>query len=165
MGVGKSTIGRGLAQALDLHYCDTDLMFEEANGITVADYFDQEGGDKFRRAERDLLRSLVVLDQCVVSTGGGTPCFYDNMQFMRRIGTTVYLKAPLDHIIRRVSRKKWKRPLLKNLEGDELRAFISNLLNEREEYYAQADMIIEDNSAHVETRVGVLVEKFKNLNQ
>lgn len=143
MGCGKSFTGKRLASRLGYKFYDIDTLFEEKYHFTISDFFNQFGEDAFRKLERDLLQSTVDYNNTVISTGGGTPCFFDNMNFIKEQGISVYLKMPPEKILARLSQSKRPRPLVKSLQGEELLDKIRNLLKEREVYYLQADIIIE----------------------
>jgi shikimate kinase len=147
MGCGKSSLGRRLARKLEYAFFDTDLEVERESGMQVSDIFLEEGEEAFRQKEREVLRRTASLDNVVVATGGGAPCFFDNMDFIRAQGVSVYLRMSVQSLVHRLENARVKRPLLENLEGDELVREISERLAEREKWYMQANVIIKGETA------------------
>lgn len=151
-------MGKKLASLLNYEFADLDKRIEEAEGLTVAGYFEKHGEQAFRELERDVLQNGHFPKKCVIATGGGTPCHFDNMEWMNKNGTTVYLYMSPGALARQLENsKKEKRPLIKHLHGDELLKFIEEKLNEREGFYKQAKIIIESND------IGVLAERLRFL--
>ncbi len=143
MGSGKTTAGKKLAALLGWPFFDLDKKVEERAGKSIPEIFSQDGEDHFRMIESEMLKTLELETDAVVSTGGGTPCFTDNMDFMLRTGLTVYLKLTPLQLRSRLSGSKGERPLIKNLGREELLAFIEENLNSRERWYNRADIKIE----------------------
>ncbi len=141
MGSGKSTLGKHLSKLLGSGYTDLDDVFEERYHLRVYDFFDKYGEENFRKIERDLLLETASLDNVVVSTGGGTPCFFDNMEFIRDNGISVYLRMTSRELASRLKNVKKKRPLLKELAPEGLEEWISMQLLKREPFYLQANHI------------------------
>lgn len=138
MGCGKTTFGRALSEATGLRFIDLDQLIEDRHKATVREIFDTRGEDEFRRIERDMLRETAELEDVVVSCGGGTPCFFDNMAFMNRTGTTLWLEATHDCLFSRLIRKREKRPLLARRSDEEIRSIIDSQLSARSPFYSQA---------------------------
>jgi shikimate kinase len=139
MGSGKTTLGKRLAKKLEIPFIDLDAKICEVTGKTIPEIFDKEGEESFRKIEQETLRNLSVKEAAVVSVGGGTPCFFDNMSWMNKHGLTVYLKLSPKAILRRLSSSNLsERPLLKNLTNTELLTFIEEKLKDREAYYLSA---------------------------
>lgn len=143
MGTGKTTAGRHLAQVLELEFYDLDHYIESRFQKTVSQIFEEQGEDKFREIERAMLQEVGGFENVVIATGGGTPCFFDNMEFMSKVGKTVYLKASPQALTERLSTCKAKRPLIQNKDDDELLEFVTENLHKREPYYSKADIIFE----------------------
>ena len=135
---GKSTVGRRLARRLGYEFLDTDAMFENRFRISIHDFLHRYDEPLFRRLEHDILLSTAEKDNCVVSTGGGTPCYSDNMDFMCAQGITVYLEASTDLIMSRHAKSKKVRPLLEGMSRYELEAFVKKQLEARRPYYERA---------------------------
>jgi shikimate kinase len=141
MGSGKSTAGRILAARLGYEFADLDTLIEEQENMPITEIFALRGEEYFRMAENRALVTLLDRTGMVVSCGGGTPCFYDNMQRMKTAGLTIYLKASTQVLARRLSRKSSSRPLIAGLKGDELSNHLQKLLAGREGWYRQSHII------------------------
>jgi len=142
MGCGKSTLGRKLAARLGYTLIDLDHQLEERAGSSVADYFSAHGEEAFRKFESDTLKSFDYPKNCVVATGGGTPCYFDNMDWMNKNGLTVYIEMTAAALAKRLENGMEKRPLLKGLTEEALIAFITEKLAERNTFYQQAKLIM-----------------------
>jgi shikimate kinase len=143
MGSGKSMVGKGLAKELKLSFIDMDDYIEERNFRTIPQIFAQDGEDGFRKIEQKALHELVQFEDVVIATGGGTPCFFDNMEVIQRSGRSIYLKGSPRIIAERLKQSKVERPLIKGKSNEELVAFIDDTLNKRENWYKQADVVLE----------------------
>lgn len=143
MGSGKTTVGKKLATQLDLDFIDLDLFIEEKYKISIPDIFDRFDESVFRKIEHETLMETKSFQNTVISTGGGTPCFYNNMDIINANGTSVYLKLHPKSIQKRLLESKKKRPLVMNKGEDELFNFIQLKLEEREQYYEQAKYTIK----------------------
>lgn len=144
MGSGKTHWGKVLAEKLGVPFLDLDLFIEENEGKSIAEIFAESGENGFRVLERENLLRLAALPPTVVATGGGTPCFFNNMGWMKKHGSTIYLKTPPEILFERLKNEREQRPLLKNLSEAELKDFIQNRLKEREPFYRQADFVLEN---------------------
>ena len=142
MGCGKTTMGRKLAKTLGFEVIDLDFEIELEAGMPVATYFSINGEEAFRLLESKLLKEFNYPENCVISTGGGTPCFFDNMDWMKNNGETIYLKLPALALAKRLEKGKLKRPLIKDFDEDGLVEFIVSKVNERDPYYSQAKYIL-----------------------
>ena len=143
MGSGKSTVGKKLASGLEWSFIDLDKRIEENTGMKIPDIFSHNGEAYFRKVEAEVLRSLESETDIVVSTGGGTPCFGDNMSFMLGTGLTIYLKLTPGQLKSRLSVSSGERPLIKNISKNKLKGYIEEKLAEREKWYNQAGIIID----------------------
>src|ERR1700761_3626269 len=141
MGCGKTTWSRKLAAHLGYEFIDLDHTLEAQVGMTIAEYFSSFGEDAFRKLESDVLKQTGYPENTVVSTGGGLPCFFDNMDWMNAHGKTVYIQLSPKTLMDRLEKGKAKRPVLQGKHGDELLEFITFKLAEREPYYLQAKYI------------------------
>jgi shikimate kinase len=139
MGSGKSTTGKKLARKLGYAFMDTDSEIVRRFGMSVNEIFDRLGEDRFRDAEVRLLNELIRRNNIVVSTGGGLPCHGENMQLINRNGISVYLKVSPADLYQRLSTRKHKRPLIRDLDEKELKHFIESKLAEREPFYSMAN--------------------------
>jgi shikimate kinase len=143
MGSGKSTLGRRLAKAMNLPFSDLDKLIENEAGISVGEYFSQYGEDAFRKLERQMIDKVCTQTNGIIATGGGAPCFFDNMQKMNEFGTTVYLRISPEELSRRLSTSATDRPLLRGKSGDELLQYIRERLHAREPFYLQSKQVLE----------------------
>ncbi|MBQ7237943.1 MAG: shikimate kinase [Bacteroidales bacterium] len=150
MGAGKTTLGRALAKTMNLQFIDLDDFIVSRYHKTIKEIFAEEGEDGFRRAERRALEEVAGYEDVIISLGGGTPCFFDNMQLVRKAGRTVYLKPTEEVLLERLIIGKHKRPLLADKTDDEILAFIREQLAWREPYYMQAEMTF--NASHLENK-------------
>ena len=159
MGAGKTTIGKALAKALGVTFYDLDWYIETRMRRTVKQIFDAEGEDGFRRIEYNMLHEVAEFENVVISCGGGTPCFFDNADYMNSIGETFYLKASPETIVRHLAISKGERPLLKGKSPEELFNYISQQIAEREQFYLKAKHIIDVNTLDAEEKVDSVVRK------
>jgi shikimate kinase len=141
MGAGKTTIGKKLAKRLERPFVDTDRFIENRYHKKVSEIFAEKGEAFFREIEHNVLQEVAQFENTVISTGGGAPCFFDNMDLMNRTGTTVYLKVPVSGLAERLIVCRQKRPLIKDKTMDELERYISMNLNQRETWYNRAAII------------------------
>ena len=143
MGAGKTTVGKYLSKQLGLSFIDLDHYIEGRYHKTDGQLFAEKGEDAFRDMERRMLREVAMFEDVLVSTGGGAPCFFDNMEFMNETGTTVYLKVSVDELSKRLEICKTTRPVLQGRSGEELKAFIAENLKKREPFYNKASIIFD----------------------
>ncbi len=162
MGAGKTTVGKALSQALGLPFYDLDWYIEERHRRTIAQIFAEKGEKGFRDIERNILHEVAEFEDVVISCGGGTPCFFDNMEYMNRQAQTVYLKASPDILFRHLKMGKVERPLLKDKTEDEMKQYIRDSLSTREPFYSQArytlDVTLLDNYDKIKDTVRMLRE-------
>ena len=142
MGSGKTYWGRQWAQKTGMPFFDIDQLIEEQEGTTISEIFEQQGEPWFRQKETEVLKTFAAKTHCIVSCGGGLPCFNDNMQWMNQQGTTVYLYATPGEIVQRLKAETNHRPLVKNLPPAALLPFIENKLKERAVFYNTAKIIL-----------------------
>lgn len=145
MGAGKTTLGKALSKALDIPFYDLDWYIENRMHQTIKQLFDERGEDGFRKIEHAMLHEVAEFENVIISCGGGTPCFYDNMAYMNRQGETVYLKASPEVLYAHLKMGKTVRPLLLNKTPEEVNAFIREQLRLREPYYIQAKHVLDVN--------------------
>ncbi|KAA6302374.1 MAG: Shikimate kinase [Candidatus Ordinivivax streblomastigis] len=141
MGAGKTTIGQNLARRLNLQFVDTDKYIESRYRKKINQIFAERGEEEFREMERKILQEVTQFENVVISTGGGTPCFFDNMQWMNQHGQTVYLKVAVEELAHRLNICKQNRPLIKDKNPDEIRQFVAENLLQREVCYNLAHII------------------------
>ncbi len=142
MASGKSTFGKLLAKQRGMEFIDLDHFLVEQEGLTIAEIFHQFGEEVFRQKERKALEQICQKENVVVATGGGTPCFFDNMTLMNRMGTTVYLKASAQWLANSILLHPSDRPLVKGLSLNELMHFVTTHLPPRIPFYEQAQHIV-----------------------
>lgn len=156
MGCGKTTWGKKLAAHLGYEFIDLDHLLQDKVGTTIAEYFAAHGEDAFRKLESSLLKETDYPENTIVSTGGGLPCFFDNLQWMNNNGKSLYIKLSPKTLAERLENSKTVRPVLQGKKGDELVAFITEKLAEREDYYLQATHSINGIDLSVEKMAEVL---------
>jgi shikimate kinase len=149
MGSGKTRIGQELSALTGYPLIDTDQLFEERYRISILDFFERYSEESFRKIENQLLLETLYYPDAIIATGGGTPCYFDNMDVIKRNGISIYLKMDLIPLIDRLAGLRKKRPLLKNKTTTELESFIRTQLAEREPYYSQADFTVNAGSINV----------------
>ena len=145
MGSGKSHWGHIWALKNGYTFYDLDTQIEKAFKMPVQEIFEKHGEDKFRELERYHLRKFLNKKKSLVSCGGGTPCFFDNLEWMKKNGHVIYLQAMPEYLLNRVIDETSQRPLLKEVNTSELLFFIEKKLKEREPVYLKADYIIDVN--------------------
>lgn len=151
MGSGKSSMGRLLARTNGLNFIDLDAYIENKYHLGIADIFAQEGEEGFRLKERTCLHEVAYFENVVIATGGGAPCFFDNMALMNKQGETIYLRLTPEHLAVRLSAARSAvRPLVRNKSGAELLQYITKTLQQREPYYLQATHIVEGTDDEIE---------------
>ena len=157
MGSGKTTLGRKLASRMNYEFIDLDHKLEQQAELSIAEYFSFFGEDSFRKLEADVLRKTDYPENVIISTGGGLPCYFDNMDWMKANGKTVYLKLSPKTLAGRLESVKEERPLLQDKHGDALIAFIEEKLADREGFYSQANIIADGLSLNAERLEQILV--------
>ena len=157
MGSGKTTLGKKLATKLKVEFIDIDELLVQQQQVTgIKELIDTKGMDYFRQAESEVLKRITT-QNAVVSTGGGTPCYFDNMNWMKRSGGVVFLQMDEGVIFSRLKTTRLEdRPLLKDLDDEGLKIFIHEKLAERMPYYSQADIIFDPVHEKMEELVSLL---------
>lgn len=138
MGCGKSTLGRRLAEHLNVQFVDMDHYIEMRNHKTIPQIFEGEGEAEFRNKERKALEELSEFTDIVIATGGGAPCFFNNIDLMNKSGKTIYLNIDPSILADRLLKSKTERPLIKGKSKEELITFIDDTLKKRNQFYTQA---------------------------
>lgn len=160
MGSGKTTVGRQLAMSLGVSFYDLDWYIEMRFHRTVAQIFAERGEEGFREIERNMLHEVAEFEDVVLSCGGGTPCFFDNMAYLNEMGETVYLKASPDVLAAHLKMGKVERPLIKGKSEEELLDYIRQSLQTREPFYEKAKHILDvnllDNYEKIATSVDLI---------
>ena len=156
MGAGKTTAAKRLAHRLGWEHYDTDALFEEKYHISVDDFFHKYDEALFRKLESQILQSTENLENAVISTGGGTPCFNDNMTWMNGHGTTVFLKISPQTAVSRIMLSKKKRPLAAGKTEAELAAFVEKHYGARMSFYEQAQHVVKGEDLDIEALLALL---------
>lgn len=143
MGSGKTTYGRLISKEKKMTFIDLDEYIEKKLLKTVTELFEELGESEFRKIERDTLREVAQFDNCLIATGGGTPCFFDNMEFMNGMGDTVYLRTSVRELRDRLKMSRTKRPLISQKTDEELEDHIALMLEKRENCYLKAKFILD----------------------
>ncbi len=145
MGSGKTHWGQIWAGKSGIPFFDLDTRIEKAFRMSITKIFEKKGEDKFREMEGYHLRKFEKKSNFILACGGGTPCFFDNLKWMKKQGIVIYLKASPELIAENVLTETNKRPLLNDINPSELNNFIKSKLLEREPYYLQADVVLNVN--------------------
>lgn len=163
MGAGKTTLGKAFARKLNLPFVDLDWYMEERFHKTVGELFVERGEAGFREVEKNMLHEVGAFEDVVISTGGGAPCFFDNMDFMNRNGKTVFLNVHPDVLFRRLRVAKQQRPILQGKQDDELKEFIIRALEKRTPFYSQAQYVFNADELEDRSQIEKSVEKLRDL--
>jgi shikimate kinase len=160
MGAGKTTIGKALAQELGVTFYDLDWYISSRMRKTIAQIFEERGEDGFRQIERNMLHEVAEFEDVIISCGGGTPCFFDNIDYMNQQAPVVYLKAEPEVLYKHLSMSKNDRPLLRGKSKEELITFIREQLEKRNPFYTKAcytlDVSLMDDYTKIKESVGQL---------
>lgn len=163
MGSGKTTVGKALSKNTGLMFYDLDWYIESRMHKTVAQLFAERGEEGFRKIEYNMLHEVAEFEDVIISCGGGTPCFFDNMDYLNQQGDVVYLKATPETLYKHLLMGKVERPLLKGKTPDELIAYITEHLKERAPYYEKARHSLDVNVLDNYDKIAISVERIKNL--
>lgn len=163
MGAGKTTIGKALASDLGLMFYDLDWYIETRMHRTVAKIFEEEGEEGFREIEHNMLHEVAEFENVVISCGGGTPCFYDNMDYMNQQGMTLYLQASPEVLAAHLRMGKSVRPLILGKNDEELRQFINESLEKREPFYTKAKYTLNVDVMDNNRKIRESIEKAKEV--
>ena len=166
MGVGKTAVGRTLAKSLGVSFYDLDWYITDRYRRSVKQIFDERGEEGFRELERRMLHEVAEFEDIVISCGGGTPCFFDNMEYMNAQAETVYLKASPEILAAHLKMGKSVRPLILGKTEEELNIYIREALQEREPFYSQAkhtlDISLLDTFTKIDECVHMIEDMLKN---
>lgn len=157
MGSGKSKLGIKLARLLNLPFIDLDVFIENKFQQSIISIFHEKGEDYFREIESDTLKELLQSEEkFVLASGGGTPCFNNNMELINNWAISIYLDVAEKILFGRLKANKSDRPLIANLSDDELKVFIHKKLSERNQFYTRAQHIISDENINAKRIAGYL---------
>lgn len=163
MGAGKTTLGKALAKELNLPFIDLDWHIEGRFHKTVQELFTEKGENGFRELEKQMLHEVAEFEDVIISVGGGTPCFFDNMEFMNERGKTVFLNVGVEVLFRRLRVASQSRPLLRGKSDEELKNFIIQALEGRKEHYGKAKYILDAEELESYEQIESTVKRLKRL--
>lgn len=163
MGSGKSFCSKKLAKKLKIPAFDLDTIIEMTEDLSIAEIFAEEGEEYFRKEEAKILRWFGEKKAFVLATGGGTPCFHKNMEWMNENGVTIWLNEPVNVLVDRLKPEKDHRPLVKDLSDEELASFLTNKLAERNQYYSKAKHSIEYSTMKDADLLNLLKDEIKKF--
>ena len=163
MGAGKTTLGKAFARAMGLTFIDLDWYIEERFHKTIRELFTERGEDAFRDLERRMLHEAGEFEDVVISVGGGTPCFFDNVDYMNSVGETVFLDVDIRVLFRRLKIAKQQRPLLDGKSDEELMQFIQEALQSRLPFYTRAKQTFNGEKLEDRRQIQQSVERLKEL--
>ena len=163
MGSGKTTVGKALSKETGMMFYDLDWYIESRMRKSVSQIFAEKGEEGFRKIEYNMLHEVAEFEDVIISCGGGTPCFFDNMDYLNQQGDVVYLKASPETLYKHLLMAKVERPLLKGKSTEELIAYITEHLKEREPFYEKARHILDVNVLDDYDKIKVSVQKLREL--
>lgn len=157
MGSGKTHWGTRIAEKLKIPFYDLDAVIVNSEGMSISEIFTIKGEEYFRYMEKQTLEDLVAREEnFVLSAGGGTPCFFNNIDFMKRNGKVLWLNTSLEALNQRLLKEKQSRPLLRSIDEAGLRAYIIRKLSERKIYYEQADLMVHEEAMELDPLISLL---------
>ena len=163
MGSGKTTVGKALSKETGMMFYDLDWYIESRMRKTVSQIFAEKGEEAFRKIEYNMLHEVAEFEDVIISCGGGTPCFFDNMDYLNQQGDVVYLKATPETLYKHLLMAKVERPLLKDKSPEELIAYITDHLKERAPFYEKAHYTLNVNVLDNTDKIATSVERIKSL--
>ena len=163
MGSGKTTVGKALSKETGMMFYDLDWYIESRRRKTVAQIFAERGEEGFREIERYMLHEVAEFEDVIISCGGGTPCFFDNMDYLNQQGDVVWLKADPEVLYKHLLMGKTERPLLKGKSPEELMAFIRGQLEQREPYYAKARHVVDVSLMDTYEKINITVSRIIDM--
>ena len=157
MGSGKTHWGTRIGEKLQIPFYDLDAVIVNSEGMSISEIFINKGEEYFRYIEKQTLEDLVNREEnFVLSAGGGTPCFFNNIDFMKRNGKVLWLNTSLEVLNQRLLKEKMSRPLLRGITESGLRAYIIRKLSERKMYYEQADLMVHEETTDLDSFINML---------
>lgn len=163
MGAGKTTVGKALSRELGIPFYDLDWYIESRMRKTVPQLFAERGEDGFRKIEYNMLHEVAEFEDVVISCGGGTPCFFDNIDYLNGQGQVVYLKASPEVLYKHLMMGKTERPLLKGKSSEELITFIREQLDKREAFYSKAQYVLDVDLMDDYEKIKITVERLREM--
>lgn len=159
MGSGKTHWGRRLGAKLNIPFYDLDTVIVEQEQKTVADIFAEKGEEYFRNLEKDTLERISdEQESFILSCGGGTPCFFNNIEFMKKKGKVIWLNTSIDMLTQRLHKERMSRPLISEVDDEDLRRYIIKKLSERRMYYQQADVTVGEENTNLDELIDILMQ-------
>ena len=163
MGSGKTTVGKALSKALNIPFYDLDWYIETRRRKKISEIFAEHGEEGFRQIEYNMLHEVAEFEDVIISCGGGTPCFFDNIDYLNRQGDVVWLKATPEVLYQHLLMSKGDRPLLKGKSPEELITFIREQLSVREPFYKKAKYTLDVSLLDQYDKIQLSVEKLREL--
>jgi shikimate kinase len=163
MGAGKTTVGKALSKELGIPFYDLDWYIESRRRKTVPQLFKELGEEGFRKIEHNMLHEVAEFENVIISCGGGTPCFFDNIDYMNQQGLVVYLHCEPEVLQKHLVMGKTERPLLKGKSPEELTAFIKEQLEKREPYYKKAQYTLDVSLMDTYEKIKITIDKLREL--
>ncbi len=163
-GTGKTHFGRLLSRSMRLQFYDTDEMLEKKEGMPIRQIVSEKGEPYFRLLEHELIRQLSMRSNCIISCGGGTPVFNDNIDLMKNSGIVIWLNTSLDIIAKRIAQNVTRRPQFVGLNEAEIRLKLNDIFEKRKKIYAKADIISEISNPHNKS-LNVVIQKVMKISQ
>ncbi len=163
MACGKTTLGRALAEKYPVDFIDMDIVIERRCAMTISEIFAKFGAEYFRSLERSVLHEISEVHSAriqIIACGGGTPCYFDNMEVMLANGDVVWLEASQEVMVRRIREAGETRPMVANKSDDELRVFVATNLAERREFYSRASARFDSSQLENQTEIDDAVARF-----
>jgi shikimate kinase len=159
MGSGKTHWGSRLAEKMQMPFFDLDTVITQKEQKSISDIFLEKGEEYFRYLEKDVLEELVLGEErFILSLGGGTPCFFNNIEFMKKNGKVIWLNTSVDVLKQRLIRERMTRPMIKNVSEADLKSYIIRKLGERKMYYEQADLMVHEEGIQLEPLIELLIK-------
>jgi len=160
MGSGKTHWGKQLSAKLGIPFYDLDSVIVESEKATITQIFEKKGEEYFRYQEKETLEEIVEREESfILSCGGGTPCFFNNIEFMKKHGKVIWLNTSVDMLKERLFRERMSRPLISDVDDAELRRYIIKKLSERRMYYQQADVTVPEENTNLEELIQLLLNE------
>jgi len=164
MGSGKTHWGRRIGAKLNLPFHDLDSIIVEQEKRSVSEIFAEKGEEYFRYQEKETLEKISAEQESfILSCGGGTPCFFNNIEFMKKNGKVIWLNTSVDQLTQRLKREQASRPLISDVVTDEdLRRYVIRKLSERRMYYQQADVTVEEETTNLDELIRILLQNHES---
>ena len=163
MGSGKTTLGKALSKATGMMFYDLDWYIESRMHKSVSQIFSEQGEDAFRKIEYNMLHEVAEFEDVIISCGGGTPCFFDNIEYLNQQGDVVYLKANPETLCNHLAMAKTERPLLKDKSREELVDYITEHLEERAPFYEKANHVLDVSVLDSYDKIKLSIEKLREM--